>query len=60
MKYAVDLASCGVIYVPNFMTIGAGVQTILWFCLGNFRGSNVGITDGRNLRIMPLRWGQVP
>jgi hypothetical protein len=26
----------------------------------NLRGCNVGITDGKYLGIMPLRWGQVP
>jgi hypothetical protein len=59
MEYAVELASCSVIYVPNFMKIGAGVQEILWLCLRNFRGCNVGITYERNLRITILRWGQV-
>jgi hypothetical protein len=48
MKYAVGMASCGVIYVPRFMKIGIGVQAILRFCFRNFRGCNVGITDGRD------------
>jgi hypothetical protein len=34
------------IYLPGFMNIGLGVQAILRFCLRNFRGHNVGTTDG--------------
>jgi hypothetical protein len=30
------------------MKIGTGVQAILRFCLRNFRGRNVGITDERD------------
>jgi hypothetical protein len=50
----------GVIYIQSFMNIGKGVQAILRFCLSNLRGCNVGIIDGRDLRIMPLRLAQVP
>jgi hypothetical protein len=35
MKYAVEMASCGMIYVPSFMKIGTGVQAILRFYLSN-------------------------
>jgi uncharacterized protein YraI len=49
MMYAVDMASCGIIYAPSFMKIGRGVQAILRFCLNNLRGCDVGVTDGRNL-----------
>jgi hypothetical protein len=52
--------SCSMIYKPSFMNIGEEVQSILWFCLSNLRGSNVGITDGRDLRRKLLRWAQVP
>jgi hypothetical protein len=31
------------------MKTGAGVQTILRFCLSNLKGCNVGITDERDL-----------
>jgi hypothetical protein len=31
MKYAVRVASCGIIYMPSFMQIGIGVQAILSF-----------------------------
>jgi hypothetical protein len=43
MESGVDMASCGVIYMPSFIKIDAGVQAILRFCL---RCCNVGITDG--------------
>jgi hypothetical protein len=33
-----------------------GVQAILRFHLINLKRSNVGITNGRDLRITPLRW----
>jgi hypothetical protein len=36
------------------------VETILRFHLSNLRECNVGITGGRDLRITPLRWAQVP
>jgi hypothetical protein len=60
MKYAVEIDSCGMIYLIRFMKIGTGVQTILRFCLRNLRGCNVCITVRRNFLIVPLRWAQVP
>jgi hypothetical protein len=55
--YTVEMASCGMIYsyLPSFMKIGIGVQAALRFCLRNLRGCNVGITDGKDLLITPLR-----
>jgi hypothetical protein len=53
MKYAIEMALCGMIYLRSFMMIGTGVLAILRFCLRNLRGCNVGITDGRDLRIKP-------
>jgi hypothetical protein len=44
MKYAGEMASCGVIY----MKIDIGVQVILKFFLRNFRGGNDDITNGRD------------
>jgi hypothetical protein len=41
-----EMASCGMIQT-NFLKTHAGVQEILWFCLRNLRGCNVGITDVR-------------
>jgi hypothetical protein len=46
-------------YIPSFIKIGTGIQAILRFSLKNLRGCNVGITDGRNLWITPLRWAHV-
>jgi hypothetical protein len=46
MKYAVEMASGGMINVSSFTNIYTGVQAILRFCLSNFRCCNVGITDG--------------
>jgi hypothetical protein len=33
MMYAIEMASCGMIYLPSFVNIGTGVQAILRFCL---------------------------
>jgi hypothetical protein len=49
MKCSVEMALCGMIYIPSFMKIGTGVQAILRFCLSKLRGCNVGITDGKDL-----------
>jgi hypothetical protein len=49
MVHAVEMPSCGMIYIPSFMKTDAGVQAILGVCLRNLRGCNVGVIDGRNL-----------
>jgi hypothetical protein len=49
MMYAVEMASCHMIYLPSFMKTGTGVQAILRFYLRNLRGRDVGITNGRDL-----------
>jgi hypothetical protein len=49
IMYAVEMASCGMVYLTGFMNIGTGVQEILWFALSNLHDCNVGITDGRDL-----------
>jgi hypothetical protein len=49
MKYAVEMASKGMIYIPRFMKTGTGVQAILRFFFTNLRGCSVGITDERDL-----------
>jgi hypothetical protein len=46
--YAVEMASCGMIYIPGSLKIGTGVQAILRFFL-KFERLNVGITDERDL-----------
>jgi hypothetical protein len=48
-EVAIEMASCGMIYVPSFMKIGAGVQAILRCCLKKLTGCSVGITGGRDL-----------
>jgi hypothetical protein len=48
------------LFIPSFMKTGKSFQTILRFCLRNVIGFSVGITDGRVLCIMTLRWVQVP
>jgi hypothetical protein len=48
MMYAIQMASCGMIYLRSFVKIGTGVQSILRFCLRNLTGCNIGITDGRD------------
>jgi hypothetical protein len=35
MIYAVELAPCGMIYLPSFMKIATAHQAILRFCLRN-------------------------
>jgi hypothetical protein len=49
MKYTVEMASCGMIYIPSCMKIGTGVQVILRVCFRNLRGYNVDVTDERDL-----------
>jgi hypothetical protein len=46
MKHAVEMASCGMTYMPSFMTIG--VQAILRFILRKVRGCDIGTTEGRD------------
>jgi hypothetical protein len=60
MIYVVDMASCGMIYIPSFIKISTVFRAILRLYLRNMRRCNVGITEGRYLRITPLRWAQVP
>jgi hypothetical protein len=45
--YAFDMASGGMIYLPNFMKIATGVQEILRFFLSSLKGCNVDVTDER-------------
>jgi hypothetical protein len=45
MMYAIEVASCCMIYLSSFMKISASHQAILRFCLSKMTGCNVGITD---------------
>jgi hypothetical protein len=49
MRYTVEMASSGLIYIQSFMKIDAGVQALLSFRYRNSRDCNVGISDGRDL-----------
>jgi hypothetical protein len=35
-EVCLEMASCGMMYVPSSMTIGRGAQAILRFCLKKF------------------------
>jgi hypothetical protein len=45
IKYAIEIASCGMIYIQSFKS---GIQAILRLCFRNMWGCNVGIYDGRD------------
>jgi hypothetical protein len=45
MMHTVEMALCGMIYIPSFMKIGIGVQAILRFRLSSLNGRNIGIKD---------------
>jgi hypothetical protein len=49
MTYAVEISSCGMIFLPSTMKIDTGVLAISRFCLNNLNICNVGIADGRDL-----------
>jgi hypothetical protein len=50
MKYAVEVASSGMIYVrAMFHEEWENIRAILRFYFRNFRGCNFGITEGRAL-----------
>jgi hypothetical protein len=50
------MASCNMIYTQSFMELGVGVQEKWSSSSRNSKGCNVGITDGKDLSITPLRW----
>jgi hypothetical protein len=41
-----QIALCGIMYLPSLVKIDTGVQVIIRFSLSKFRGCNVGITNG--------------
>jgi hypothetical protein len=49
MIYGVEMASCGMIFLPAFMKIGTGVEVILRFCFSNMNGCNIDITNRKEL-----------
>jgi hypothetical protein len=46
MKYAVEMASAGMIHIPYFMMISSGIHIILRFLPQQLERLSVGITDG--------------
>jgi hypothetical protein len=63
MMYTVEMGSSGMIYIytyiQSFMKISTGIESTLRFCLRNLKVCNAGITDGRNLWCMLLKWAEV-
>jgi hypothetical protein len=51
--YAVEIALCGIIYLPSFMKVRTGVQATLRFCLRNLIDCGVGITEGGTYKVSP-------
>jgi hypothetical protein len=49
VEYGIEMVSRGMIHIPSFMSVDAGIPALLRFSLGNLRGCNVGNTDGRYL-----------
>jgi hypothetical protein len=49
MECTVEMGPGGMICILGFMKIVTSAGGILRFCLGNFKGCNVGITGGSNL-----------
>jgi hypothetical protein len=49
MTYAIEMASCGMMYIPSFMRNGAGVQSVFRFWPSNLNGGNISVTDARDL-----------
>jgi hypothetical protein len=46
MKSAIEMPSCGMIYVTSFVKMGTDVEAVLRFHLRYLRAFDVGITDG--------------
>jgi hypothetical protein len=49
MGHAIEMDLRVMINLISLISSGLGVQAILRFYFRNFRGRNVGITEGRNL-----------
>jgi hypothetical protein len=58
VKCTVEMGSGSMTYIPSFMKTGIGAERTLRFRLSNLKGCNVGITNGRNLCSVPLKWVQ--
>jgi hypothetical protein len=49
MTYAVEMSSCGMIFLPSTITFDTGVQA------SNLKGCNVGTANGSDLCRAPLK-----
>jgi hypothetical protein len=49
MKYAVEMASDGMIYIPSLMTIGSGIRVILRVLPQQFERPQCCTTEDRDL-----------
>jgi hypothetical protein len=49
MMYAVEIPSCGMMFLQSCLKIGEGVEGIFRFCLSSLKGCDAGISDGRDL-----------
>jgi hypothetical protein len=63
--HSFSIVTCVFVYRTTAVSSGSPIQASCHIypfsmLLGNFKGCNVGITDGGDLRIMPLRWAQMP
>lgn len=52
MKYVVQMASCGIIYLWSFKQIGRGIQAVLRFSHRHLRSCNIGISGRKRGTIM--------
>jgi hypothetical protein len=59
VKYAAEMASGGMIYIPSFMTIGLGIKVTLRLLLQQLESFSAAITDWKDLRNKTLKWPQV-
>jgi hypothetical protein len=60
MKFAVEMTSHGMIYIPNFMTVGSGIRVILRALsqqieIGSVDGSGTMLQAGRSRVPFPMR-----
>jgi hypothetical protein len=59
MKCTVKMGSGDMTCVPIFMQIGTSVEEIFRFSFNNLKGSNVGVTDGRDLQNALFKWAKM-
>jgi hypothetical protein len=57
MRYTIEMASGGMIYIPSVVKIGKGVEGILRFCLRSFKSCNIGITEWKGFMKSAVEMG---